>query len=496
MKKHTVYRRLTSQMVRLSAFVVLISAASCSKETPGPLPGGGDEVSNTEINTWVTDNMRDVYYWNTSIPSNGSLDFKKEPLEFFKTILYSEDRFSWLQDADDLDDGLSGVSTSVGLGITLIGIQNSQSVFLTVRYSLKGSPAHAAGIKRGDLITQINNQSLTRDNYGSLLNIYYGEAPFTVQIANIEGTTIVNDRQVSLTPVQRFQEHAVHLDTVITTPSGKKVGYLFYNRFLNEQINELLQVFNRFKQAQVDELILDLRYNGGGGIFISGVLSGLIHKNFNEQDIFISYKWNNNYRDDDYSYYRLFGGNSNNSAEKLNADQIVTNMKSLNLGLDRVFVLATGNTASASELVINNLRPFMSSANVIQIGEKTVGKNQGSITIKDERTPQRIKWGIQPIVVLLANRDGHGDYPNGLLPTLPAVNENQYLPYSPLASFDDPLFNQAIKVIDPSVVSVVSGMQMNLRAQGTRALNAKEIADFQDRANLPRPVDLGQTVDF
>ncbi len=476
------------------AGLLLLGFLSCKEQPVEPIDPT-DEVTNTEINTWITDNMRDVYYWNTSIPANGSLNFDQAPLPFFETIRYKDDRFSWIQDADDLDDGLSGISTTVGLGITLLRIAND-NVIILVRYALEGSPAALAGVKRGDIITRINGRAMDLSNYSSVMEPYYGEVPFNVQIAKLQGTTLVTDRDLSLTPVQRFQEKAVHLDTVIQTPNGKKVAYLFYNRFLNEQINDLVNVFLDFKQAGVDELVLDLRYNGGGGIFISGVLSGLIHKNFNENDVFISYQWNSNYRDDDYTYYRLFGGNSSNTSEKLNADNVVSAIKAANLGLDRVFVLTTGSTASASELVINNLRPFMSDAAVVQIGLKTMGKNQGSITIKDERTPRRISWGIQPIVVLLANKNGFGNYPDGLTPTFGPVNENEYLPLVKLGSTEEPLLNQALRQIDPSIVDITATTQMSLRSQRTRQLNVRTVEGFRDLNNPARPVDLGNTVNL
>lgn len=446
-------------------------------------------VPLTQVNTWIRDNMRQIYYWNNQIPGNSSLDMSKQPEEFFESLLFREDRFSWIQDAEELGDNLSGVSTTVGLGIQLISLAD-RSVIISVRYALPGSPAALAGIKRGDIISAINGSSMTLDNYSSVMQPYYSGNPFRVQLAKLNGDLISNDKEIQLTPVQNFQEMAIQKDTVLTTPSGKKVAYLFYNRFLNNQINELLGAFSRFKEANVDELVLDMRYNSGGGIFISGVLTSMIYNNYNENDVFVKYLYNSNYRDEEYSFYRLFGGTSSNASEKQNADLIVTLTKGFNLGLNRVFILATGSSASATELVINNLKPFMSASNVVHIGRTTVGKNQGSTTIKDES--KAIKWGLQPIIVLLANKNGEGDYVNGLIP-MHDINENNFLPYKPLGDISDPLLNKAMVTIDPAIQAITQSKLMQIGRQKGPLMLIEEVRNFEDLNNLPRPVDVGET---
>ena len=218
-------------------------------------------------------------------------------------------------------------------------------------------------------------------------------------------------------------------------------------------------------------------------------MAGLIQASFNENDIFIQYRYNSNYRDEDYTYKRLFGGNSNDAEEQESATQVINAIKSLNLNLPRVYIIATGSSASASELVINNLRPFLSEANVVHIGQTTVGKNEGSITIKDERAPRRIEWGIQPIVVKLANKAGHGDYPDGLEPQH-QINEWGYLPWGPIGSLEEPLLAKALSIIDPSMQAVTAKM-MSTKAETARKLRTVEVSGFEDKLNKPIPVDMG-----
>jgi len=150
----------------VAALLLLVTA--CKKE------GGGNiqRSQNEKTNQWVIENMRDVYYWNTSIPQDRNLDFKLGPEEFFDKILHPDDRFSWIQLAKDLEDDLSGVSTTVGLGIGLLQINQAGEVIISVRYALEGSPADEAGIERGDIITEINDRTLTVGNYQEVLAPY------------------------------------------------------------------------------------------------------------------------------------------------------------------------------------------------------------------------------------------------------------------------------------------------------------------------------------
>ncbi|HWK56370.1 MAG TPA: S41 family peptidase [Parapedobacter sp.] len=468
--------------------LVFFLATACKKENKGE-PKVASE--NETTNKWVVENMRDVYYWNTSIPQDRNLNFSLGPEDFFKTILHRDDRFSWIQLAKDLEDNLSGVATTVGLGIGLVQVNQAGNVIISVRYVLPKSPADKAGIKRGDIITEINGREMMVNNYNEVLDAYYGSATFTVQLAHInENDQIVRDGEIELTPVQNFQEHAIHLDSVIITPSGKKVGYLFYNRFLNNQPDELLAAFDKFKTENISDLVLDLRYNGGGGIWIAAIMSGLIQAHFNESEPFIHYKWNSNYNDYTETYYEVFGGASKDPEEVASANQVVGDIKAFNLNLSRVFIIATNYSASASELVINNLRPFLQDANVIHIGETTVGKNEGSITIVDERNPPKVEWGIQPIVVKLANKDGFGDYPDGLTPEY-KIDEWDYLPWAPIGSLDDPLLAKALSLIDPSIQSLAL-KTMSTKAHTAQSLQAVPMAGFEDRLNRPVPVDIGQ----
>lgn len=474
-------------------FILILAAVSlfvfsCKKDPVKPAPGPGtntEELNNELINKWVIDTMRKDYLWIEDLPIDNQLSFTDSPEPFFYGLLSSRDRFSWIQNAQELNNELSGVIKTSGMGLGLVYLYtDGDEVMASVRYVLKNTPAASAGIKRGDLFTKVNGQQLMADanNNVPLADVLFGNNPFSIQLVKIEGNQLVNDREVTLTPIEGYQEPAVLLNTILETNSGKKVAYLFYNRFLPDP-DELLAAFGTFKAANADELILDLRYNGGGSIGVAGLLAGLIQADFNENDVFVQYQYNSLYYNDEDTYKSLLG------------TVYINEVKNKNINLPRVFILATGSSASASELVQNNLKPFLGDANVIHIGSTTYGKNVGSYTIEidPKNDPQQIEWGIQPIIVQLANKNGFGDYGAGFTPAAEnQVNEWDELPWKPLGSPEDPFIARALAIIDPSM-NIRSGLKTKAAPQ-PKIASDRVVKGFEDPINKAVPVHLDDAV--
>ena len=142
----------------------------------------------------------------------------------------------------------------------------------------KGSPAENAGIKRGDLFMKVNDQQLTVSNYQALLfsNITYKLTFATITGDDISGYKISpNDRSVTMTAVT-MQENPILLDTVLNV-NNYRIGYLVYNEFNAAFDVQLNQVFKKFKDANIDHLIVDLRYNGGGSVQTAIYLASMIY---------------------------------------------------------------------------------------------------------------------------------------------------------------------------------------------------------------------------
>lgn len=195
-----------------------------------------------------------------------------------------------------------------------------------------------------------------------------------------------------------------------------------FNQFAGGSGEPLNDAFGRFKTNGVTDLILDLRYNPGGFAYITQILGSLIYGP-NPEDLFFKRRFNAKIQatfgpGDGETYFVSDTGTFDGSNE--------TPLNSLNLA--KIYIIATGNSASASELLINGLRPYL---DVVHIGSTTVGKNQGSITFVDDPSngyfydPETVdqinpnnRWAIQPIVSQTENSVGFGDYSDGLVPNI------------------------------------------------------------------------------
>jgi carboxyl-terminal processing protease len=434
-----------------------VSAIKDGKVTGGVVvPPSNNGRSNETVNSWVYDVMDIFYLWGDKMPTKTASNQTLDPDKYFESLLYqygTTDRFSWIEeDAEALRSSLQGVTKSSGFSYSTFRVTSGDGVVLAVRFVIKNSPAEKAGIKRGDLITKINGTDLTTQNFAELLS---GES-LVFTLGERSGTTIASTSKTISVTKATIQNYPVNFTSIIDAGT-KKVGYIVYNQFIpgittgntnDEQFdNELRKVFGEFKTAGVNELVLDLRFNGGGFISSSEVLSSLIVKNLSPGTLMNREMWSANgeqyarrywgYTDSD--FYSNWANEPNNLA-----------------GLNRVFVLVSGGTASASELVINNLKPHME---VILIGANTYGKDVGSITLDDSGNNYRWKWGLQPIVLRTVNSEGKADYgtKDGFKPDF-AVTDN-IIPFLPFGDPNETLLKVALQQIGGTLPAAKARVQ-------------------------------------
>lgn len=421
----------------LAGFVGLL--ASCKKTEDAVTPAGSSTTTdNQTVNDWILTNMQQDYYWNDKIPANP--DKTLSPDKFFDSLLNkydattnpTGDRFSWIEPSStDLQAELNGQTTTTGMEYNLyLRASGSTDVIGQVLYVLPNSPAQKAGLKRGDIFTKVNGQSITTTNYSDLL---YSGTSFTFGLATVSGTTLVDtDKTISVTATT-FQENPVFLDSVYTVGS-KKVGYLVYNQFVpgangseaSEYDAQVDAIFSNFKAQGVNELVLDLRYNPGGAISSSVNLASLIGKGIGSGKLYVRQEWNNTITP---LLQQAYGSG-------FFIDNFLDKSQNIGSNLSRVFVLTTDHTASASELIINGLRPYMT---VTTIGSTTYGKNVGSVTVAD--TTGKIAWGMQPIMFKLFNSLGQSDYTTGFAPS---VEVDESINLLPLGDTNEALLNEAL----------------------------------------------------
>jgi carboxyl-terminal processing protease len=440
----------TGKSLRLLGFVVLyFLTIACRQEAIEPTsPVALDPVTtpstqNSTVNNWVYEVMKDAYYWTKNLPVQSTLNASLNPSDYFEKLIYQRatlDRFSGItDDIASLQKEFNGVSKIFGIQYQLAYTDQSQSsVGLFLSYVVKGSPAEAAGLKRGDIILKVNGQALTNSNYSTLLRS--GESVnFTLGTYN--GTSLMadNTKSFNLTKAE-VAENPVGFSTVIEkASSGKKIGYLVYTQFVpgsdatsKQYDDQLRQIFADFKAKGVNELVLDLRFNGGGYISSAETLASLIGKNISTSKVFYKEKWNDQYT----AYFQKEKGPTALNHTFLNEPN------NIGANLSRVFVLTSNSTASASELVINGLKPYMP---VITIGANTYGKNLFGTLIDDDQ--KRWNWGLYVMLGQTANANDESDYGtiNGIAPTYKV--DDTVIPFRSFGDDNETLFSKVLNVM-------------------------------------------------
>jgi len=438
---------------------------SCSdddgiKNVPTPDPEPSADVTAQNF-MWQAMNL--WYFWQADVPdladdrfsSNAEytafLESFPDPENFYYSIcnrhenIYDEsiiDRFSFAnEDYSELVSSLSGISQSNGLEFRLSYIGNTKDVFGYVLYVWPDSDAATKDIQRGEFFTKVDGIQLTDSNYIDLL--FGDNSTYTLGMATIANNTIAdNGKEVELTKIENQVEDPILVAETLDV-NGTKVAYLMYNRFLSSFNEELNQAFLKFKNEGATELVLDMRYNPGGSVNTSRLLASMIYGT-NTSDVYIKQRWNDKIQAEfsDEFLTDYFASSTGSSA-----------INSLNLS--RVFVIATGDSASASELVMNGLDPYM---DVIHIGETTRGKNEFSITLVDDIDNSFIynsdregninaqnSWGLQPLVGRNENANGFYDYTNGLNPDVSLSEDLTNL--GVLGDVNEPLLARALQEI-------------------------------------------------
>jgi carboxyl-terminal processing protease len=381
--------------------------------------------------------MKFWYYWNTELPSSPNMS--EDPEVFFESLLSNEDKFSWIQDNyQDLLNSLKGISKEAGYEFVLYRDgEMSDLVIAQIVYIKPGSPASTSGLKRGDVISQINGQQMTTSNYRSLLQNLKETHTLRYKPLLIEEQKFDSEQDITLNVVQ-FSENPNYYNSVIDI-DDHKIGYYVYNFFasgINDEDSrydtEMDNVFASFKAQGITDLVLDLRYNSGGSETSANLLASLIGTGVNNTKVFAKREYNSKVKNEII--------NDPNLGEGFLTSKFSTRANNIGSQLSgsRVYILTSSRSASASELVINALKPYM---DVFIIGDTTYGKNVGSISIYEENDA-KIKYGIQPIVLKIYNSLDQSDYANGFTPNI--ANKDNGLYIYPLGDQREALLSLAI----------------------------------------------------
>ena len=279
------------------------------------------------------------YLWYEDVPANVDYSLYTTPQSLIDALRVNPpDRWSFAITAQEYENFVNQETAGFGFGYL---------ADYTIYMVHLGSPAEGK-LRRGDRIVEVNGQPVSYDLLQSLRSQTGVAATFTV----IRAGESVN---VDVTP-----EHYTFRVTqpTILSYSGRTVGYLRYDAFTSTSVQALEDAFTTFKGAGVQDLVIDLRYNGGGTVTAASILlDNISSAQPGARQFYLD--WNENYKSQNETYY------------------FSTEVEPNDLNMRRVFFLVTKDSASASELVISALKPYLGNTNVITIGSATHGKNVG-----------------------------------------------------------------------------------------------------------------------
>jgi C-terminal processing protease CtpA/Prc len=383
--------------------------------------------------------MEELYLWTSSVdwrqikPADESDSF-----DFFKKLIHSADRWSMLTDnLQGLSDEFEGVSTTFGHVLIFGRFSNSDNLFAVVLYVYPNTPAEKAGVKRGDIFLTINGNGITEENYEDL---YYASSLVVGRgILTDQGIEFDDQRTFSM-KAETLYENPIVKDTVIVK-GANKIGYLCYTDYTMESENALVALFSRYKSQGVTDVVLDLRYNGGGYARTSVLLSSILAPAavVKRKDVFLT-----QVRNDAWMAYL--------KEEKIDINDYFTDTLSVNMDLKRIFILTTENTASASESTLIGLDPYM---DVVRIGTATHGKYYGGGLFSDEENRDIANWGMYLMIYRFDNQNGLTAAAGGLTPDIEV--EEDYFPLYPFGDERDPLLGAALEVITGQPAQTRSG---------------------------------------
>jgi C-terminal processing protease CtpA/Prc len=438
--------KMTKRWLHWVVISVLLFTGCEKKEIPDE-PGQVQASQQVQkINGFIKEVMTDLYLWYDKLPD---IDIKYETnsMDYFHKLLYSEDKWSYItDDITAVEQSLQGVEKAYGYSLAFGSFVNATGAptgnyFGIVEFVYPNTPASKAGFTRGDIIIKLDGGNITKDNYKNLLS--------GTSVSVTKGI-LTNEGIATGTTVTLVAEE-LHLDPVlmykIIERDGHKIGYLVYLQYIpSYNSSSLYLAFQYFKENQISDLILDLRYNPGGYTSAAQYLTSSIAplNTVDNKSTLVSYQWN-----DKYQAYWISKDRQDQLGVKFDPSVPVK------LGLSKVHVLTGRGTASASELTICGLEPYM---DVIIVGDTTYGKYTASITIKPEDWYENESdyagfknWGMQPIIMRYANSLGVTNFKNGFEPDFRVIDA--LLPAYPLGDLIEPLLKKAVENITGTTIT-------------------------------------------
>lgn len=445
------WQRLRSGLAPVLA--ALLVACGGGGGSNGSGSGGGTAgCTAAEQNVWLRDYFAQSYFWNRWSAQPNPAAYANVT-DYFAALLYAggdpapaidpapsstalwpADKWSNFQPTVSYSQFFTD-GQSLGWGVSVAGLEVTglPAAPLYIRYVEPKSPAALAGVVRGDQVLSINGRAasdlIASNDFSALTATSTGQA-LSLVLRNSAG-----DRTVSLL-AQVFDLTPVPLARVMTTPQGKKVGYLVLKDMINQLLTPLDTAMTDFKAQGVTELVLDLRYNGGGYVSVANTIASYVAGAGGAGKVFASLRYNDLQ-------------SANNSLVRLSSPA-----PGAALGLQRVYVLMGRRTCSASELVINGLRGV--GVQVVGLGESSCGKPFGFQPVSQCSNTYSV------VNFESLNALGQGRYFDGLTASCPVAEDWK----QPLGQGSEPLLMSALYHADRGVCPAVANA--SVPTQGVR----------------------------
>lgn len=475
---------------------------SCKKDNPKPEPEP-EPVERTEAQL-IKDDIYKYYklysLWDKSIP-----DYTSDPSQFTDKYGSADlvldalkkmtpahaaypsgvfDRFSYILGLDGYNTGATAsgrlkMDTNDGYGIYVqLGTEDEKTAQPIIYFVEGGSPAQKAGFKRSDFITAVNgdsdysiavtctatgcsiNDASARDKMMNKLNAALDAGTLKLQVKHQDGTTTTKD----LTYANGYTIDPIYKDSIYSY-NGNNVGYLALSSFEEIENNNVNQqkidaAFDKFQAQQIKSLIVDLRYNGGGYVDASAYVADKIGGAVTKGKLMLTYEVND--------YIK-----ATPSLNKMFQDTKFEGKS--NLSLTKVYFLVSDRTASAAEMLINVLKPYLQ-VQLIASGTRTYGKPVGFF----EQVVQK-KVSFWPVSFLLKNSANFSDYWDGLVPDKSNITDYVFVD---VGDKKETMLATALNDAAPGITTKAS---INvISRKGYRTLNQGEVNIRPDRGMIKK----------
>lgn len=478
-------KRLLSLKWVLAGLLLLSGLSACvenhTPEGPETEPSTTEKRTLTGVNYFAANCLSLYYLWaddlKPELRSWLNKELETDPFNKVLSIRYKKngkdyDRWTQLTDAfEEMESSVEGVSTTYGCDVMLMRL-NKDYICAVVTIVYKDSPAAKAGLKRGDVIIRINGKPMTNnDYYAQVTEEFLYSSSCTITL--MDPVTGNPGSPISMSAVKMYEDPVVYHS--IFEVGGKKVGYLVYTAFTTRSIDALLGVCEHFKAAGISELVLDLRYNGGGYVIAEEALASMLAPEANvlagdlfEQEVYNTALTEYFLKQDKNALKTFF--KTKFSWEEGNATNHC-DTRSGHLDLNRIYAIIDSGTASASESLLVGLMPYI---DITLIGQQTHGKFCTGIMYGAQEWYDDYKsevgnnwygyrkdvqdWGLYLMIGRYADCNGNCPaMPDGLIPSI-QVEDRPDLGYD-FGDERDPMLRQAL---------VLAG-RTDLRAASTRA---------------------------